>query len=51
MIEASAVIRVAFANGPALLAGERELAQALDTLVAETKRRNPGIASIEGSGS
>ena len=42
-IESFAVLRVDFSKGPTLLRGEEEVARLLDALVAEVRKRNPGI--------
>lgn len=42
-IESFAVLRVDFSKGSTLLSGEEEVARLLDALVAEVRKRNPGI--------
>lgn len=43
MFESHAVVTVDFTAGPRILRGEDEVGSMLDALVAETRKRNPGI--------
>lgn len=48
MVEADCVVRVNFANGPAVVTDEQEVLAFLETLATEAKRRNPAATRGEG---